>query len=1228
MNAGIVGIKITGDASGLESALSGAGRQVEEFGGKVKDSQAASASLANGLKSAFVGSSIAVGLITLKNTIGDVTRALVDAQIQVDKLRNGLNFAVGRSGAAAELEFIRASARTLGLEIASTAEQYTKLAAAARGTSLEGQKTREIFTSIAQASTVMGLSAEQTEGALLAVTQMISKGKVQAEELRGQLGERLPGAFQIAARAMGVTTAELDKMLETGQVLSTDFLPKFAAQLSNEVAPEVANAAQSMQASINRLSSAWTEFKQSVADGGASKSAASGATKLASIFDGFSERMRDAKLQGLGFIDVLTEMALGSAGTLSKKLGDVNLSLVEMKATLAQRPDDIYLKAAIAEADAYRLSLADAIEKQRELRNGAYVSGEDRRFAESARAEAARKEQANARQAAYRATMVTYATDAEKLAKEIEKQKAALGDLYSPEIEARIRKHFIKPVKDASDDYGRLSSIIGKELETAQEQLSSYRNLTESEKFRIKTLAQIDESLRKGNLTKKQAIELEAQMTQAQTVRGEVEKRNALEKAQAETLKDNQRYYDNIAKENNALDEANRKQAQQNEEIGKTVEQLSVLRDARLEAAIAQEEETLAMAAAHEASLGEIMLMKQRINLLKQRRALTAQGDVLAFEEAQRKETVKAADEAAKAWQKTADKIEESITDALMRGFESGKGFAENLRDTVVNMFKTLVLRPVISAIVSPTAALLAGAGSSAAAAQGRPGVFDAGQGGVLSSVSTIKNAYESLSGGFASSISSISATMGKWLIENTTGILQKAGVQLYAKAGSIGTAGAYVGGALAGYGIGSAISGNKSAFGDGNGDVATLAGTAIGAIFGGPIGAAIGGSIGGLVNRAFGQGPKESTGSGITGTFRGSSFSGMSFNDWRRDGGWFTSASTGTDYKALGSSVSQSLGTVYGQITQQTAALAAALGAPTDQILGYVKTIRLDTGSDSAAAITALFENIADELASTFVSSAFIKEGERASVALTRMVSSLATVNTAFAKLDKTLVSASLTGGSSASKLIDLLGGVDQFNAATLSYYQTYYSETERNAKTTAELADSFAALGVAMPDTMAAYRELVNAQDITTESGRTMYAALLGLSGAFATVTTAASEAAKALIKTLNYATYADYAVAMSAAGGTPAPRFAAGGYHMGGVRIVGENGPEAELTGPSRILNNSQLSSMLQGGGDTAGQLEALREEQRAQALSVAALTTRMVKIFETWDATGMPELRPAP
>lgn len=69
----------------------------------------------------------------------------------------------------------------------------------------------------------------------------------------------------------------------------------------------------------------------------------------------------------------------------------------------------------------------------------------------------------------------------------------------------------------------------------------------------------------------------------------------------------------------------------------------------------------------------------------------------------------KAAQEAAAEWKRAAEQIESSLTDALLRGFESGKGFAENFRDTLANLFKTLVLRPIIQAAVNPLAQGLTG---------------------------------------------------------------------------------------------------------------------------------------------------------------------------------------------------------------------------------------------------------------------------------------------------------------------------------------------------------------------------------------------------------------------------------------------------------------------------------------------------------------------------------------
>lgn len=117
-------------------------------------------------------------------------------------------------------------------------------------------------------------------------------------------------------------------------------------------------------------------------------------------------------------------------------------------------------------------------------------------------------------------------------------------------------------------------------------------------------------------------------------------------------------------------------------------------------------------------------------------------------------EIVASAKEAEGAWRRAAEQIEGSITDALMRGFESGKGFAQVLRDTVVNMFKTLVLRPVVSAIVAPFAGSLASPAS--AAVQGASAL-----GGIGNAASTLGALTGTFGQGIAAGFSQLTAGVG-----------------------------------------------------------------------------------------------------------------------------------------------------------------------------------------------------------------------------------------------------------------------------------------------------------------------------------------------------------------------------------------------------------------------------------------------------------------------------------
>ena len=223
-------ILLSAKDTGLQSALRRSQVQVKAFadqlGGAIRPFRFLVSS-AMSLQTALAGLVTGVGVTAL-------SRNLLAAGQEMDRLRLAYT-AISGSGqnAAREMQFVSETAARLGLDLQTAAQAYKGIAAAAQGTTLAGQQTQAIFTAVAKASTVLGLSADETSGALLAISQMISKGKVQAEELRGQLGERLPGAFQIAAQAMGVTTAELDKMLQDGKVFSDQFLPRFATALES-----------------------------------------------------------------------------------------------------------------------------------------------------------------------------------------------------------------------------------------------------------------------------------------------------------------------------------------------------------------------------------------------------------------------------------------------------------------------------------------------------------------------------------------------------------------------------------------------------------------------------------------------------------------------------------------------------------------------------------------------------------------------------------------------------------------------------------------------------------------------------------------------------------------------------------------------------------------------------------------------------------------------------------
>jgi tape measure domain-containing protein len=229
-----------------------------------QSSQKATKSIVSGIgaqKAAFVG---LAGFVT-----GKFTQSFVSAQKNVDRINNALKVGTGSvEGARKEFAFLEKQSNRLGLELQSTALSYAQLTAAAKNSGLTMAEQREIFIGVSEAGAALGLSAADMEGALRAVQQMISKGNVQAEELRGQLGERIPGAFSLAAKAMGVTEKELNKLLETGKVTAAQMLPNLAKELRSTFGATAALGPETLNGKINALSNTIFKVQRQILDDG------------------------------------------------------------------------------------------------------------------------------------------------------------------------------------------------------------------------------------------------------------------------------------------------------------------------------------------------------------------------------------------------------------------------------------------------------------------------------------------------------------------------------------------------------------------------------------------------------------------------------------------------------------------------------------------------------------------------------------------------------------------------------------------------------------------------------------------------------------------------------------------------------------------------------------------------------------------------------------------------
>lgn len=192
-----------------------------------------------------------LGLSGLVTRFKDVAR---ETSRVLTALKNVSN---GTKGFADNLRFVNTLAKKYGMEVNTLTGNFASFTASATQANMPMDQQRKIFESLSRASAAFSLSAQQTDGVFLALSQMMSKGKISMEELRKQMGEKLPIAVQAMAKALGVSMSQMEKLIGKGKVMSADVLPKFAEAL-NEMIPNVDT--DNLESSLNRLSNTFGDI--------------------------------------------------------------------------------------------------------------------------------------------------------------------------------------------------------------------------------------------------------------------------------------------------------------------------------------------------------------------------------------------------------------------------------------------------------------------------------------------------------------------------------------------------------------------------------------------------------------------------------------------------------------------------------------------------------------------------------------------------------------------------------------------------------------------------------------------------------------------------------------------------------------------------------------------------------------------------------------------------------
>jgi tape measure domain-containing protein len=206
-------------------------------------------------------------LAFVQNFPGQVATAVSELQ----SFRNTLLSVTGSASAAADAnEFILAAVEKYSIPLQSARDGFTKLFASMEPAGFAAGEIQNLFLGISKAAATYGLSADKVDRVNYAFAQMASKGQVMSEELKGQLGDVLPGAMGIFAEAAGFkgpdAIQKFGKALEDGVYKGgkmRELLRNVALGMNKEFGPGAEGAAKTFQGAINRMQTATQKLYES-----------------------------------------------------------------------------------------------------------------------------------------------------------------------------------------------------------------------------------------------------------------------------------------------------------------------------------------------------------------------------------------------------------------------------------------------------------------------------------------------------------------------------------------------------------------------------------------------------------------------------------------------------------------------------------------------------------------------------------------------------------------------------------------------------------------------------------------------------------------------------------------------------------------------------------------------------------------------------------------------------